>query len=363
MPTPELDLFVAPDTTAFSVGLEPAHNLLNSLMLITKAEKLSGLDPWITRTAAALTAEQRHKNHLVLHGFYYALIPERRYPDFLSFVDDLASTEPAELRDRVLHAYFHMPPRAADADPVEDYTSILADKETYLHFLLDRFPVETIDAALESEAFSYMVDPPAMQALIVSHLREMWETILAPEWRRVTPMLQSAVDAFRRVDFSGMTNLEAARTVTGQDLEDCWDNSLERAERIIFVPSAHVGPYLGRFKANGTIWLVFGARLPEGTSVVSPDLSRAEILVRLSALADDNRLRILKLVAEDGELSSKDIMTRLELSQSAASRHLTQLSATGYLSERRCEGAKCYALNSERVQDTLGAISAYLELG
>lgn len=363
MPTPELELFVAPGTTTFAVGLEPAHNLLNSLMLLTKADKLSGLDPWITRTAAALTEEQRHKNHLVLHGFYYALIPERRYPDFLSYVDDLAAQEPEALRDRVLDAYFHLPPKESSAALPDEKTAVLADKETYLHFLLDRFPVETIDAALESEAYTYMVDPPAMQALIVSHLREMWEAVLLPEWRRVTPMLQSAVEAFRRVDLGGMPNMEAVRTVTGQDMEDCWDDSLEKAERIVFIPSAHVGPYLGRFKSNGTLWLVFGARLPEGTSVVSPDLSRAEILVRLGALADDNRLRILKLVAEEGELSSKDIMLRLELSQSAASRHLTQLSATGYLLERRCEGAKCYALNGERIQDTLRAVSAFLEAG
>jgi DNA-binding transcriptional ArsR family regulator len=106
--------------------------------------------------------------------------------------------------------------------------------------------------------------------------------------------------------------------------------------------------------------VLFGARVPEGAQIHAPDLSRAEILVRLNALADDTRLRILKLISEGGELRSQEIMTRLELSQSAASRHLTQLSATGYLDERRCEGAKCYALNPRRIKDTLRAISAFL---
>jgi DNA-binding MarR family transcriptional regulator len=53
-------------------------------------------------------------------------------------------------------------------------------------------------------------------------------------------------------------------------------------------------------------------------------------------------------------------MERLDLSQSATSRHLKQLSATGYLSERRCNGAKCYALNPERLENTLKAISNFL---
>jgi len=53
-------------------------------------------------------------------------------------------------------------------------------------------------------------------------------------------------------------------------------------------------------------------------------------------------------------------MTQLDLSQSAASRHLKQLSATGYLSERRREGAKCYSLDPERIEDVLAAVSSYL---
>ena len=142
--------------------------------------------------------------------------------------------------------------------------------------------------------------------------------------------------------------------------EEYWKLVFEQAERLIFVPSTHVGPYLGKFKFGNTLWMLFGARIPEGVQVHAPDLSRAEILVRISALADDTRLRILKLVSEGGELCSHDIMIRLRLSQSAVSRHLKHLSATGYLSERRCNGAKCYALNPKRVEDTLCAISVFL---
>jgi ArsR family transcriptional regulator len=92
----------------------------------------------------------------------------------------------------------------------------------------------------------------------------------------------------------------------------------------------------------------------------APDLSRAELLVRLNALADNNRLRILKLVSERGEQSSLDLIAALQLSQSTVSRHLKQLTATGYLAERRCNGAKCYTLNPKRIQATLQALSAYL---
>ena len=59
-------------------------------------------------------------------------------------------------------------------------------------------------------------------------------------------------------------------------------------------------------------------------------------------------------------MSSQDLIAGLELSQSTVSRHLKQLTATGYLTERRCNGAKCYTLNPRRIRDTLQALSVFL---
>jgi DNA-binding transcriptional ArsR family regulator len=268
----------------------------------------------------------------------------------------------------MLAAYARIPPRVDEADricaddaPPVDLGPVLKDVDSYLDFLRERFDADRLDAELEAQAYSFVVDPPAMQDLIVSHLRKMWDEYLAAEWARVAPMLEDSVRAFQQVDLSRMDRREAVQWVSGQDLEGAkWNMVFEKAERIILAPSAHVGPYLGRFWEGGTFWVLFGARLPAGSKVHAPDLSRAEIVVRLGALADDTRLRILQAVSEAGELSSQQIMADLGLSQSAASRHLKQLSATGYLSARRCNGAKCYALDQERIEDTLRAVGSFL---
>jgi DNA-binding transcriptional ArsR family regulator len=200
-----------------------------------------------------------------------------------------------------------------------------------------------------------------MQAFMVSHLRHMWERYMAPEWERVKPMLKDSVSAFQELDFKGMSNLEAAQLITDQELDTCLQELVGQAKRIVFAPNAHIGPYLTKFRyPNDTLGIIFGARLPRGAKIQAPDLSRNEILVRLSALADDNRLCILKYIAEHGEQRSQDIMEALEFSQSATSRHLGLLSATGYLVERRCEGAKCYVLNPARLDETLEALRGYL---
>jgi hypothetical protein len=115
-------------------------------------------------------------------------------------------------------------------------------------------------------------------------------------------MLEDAVQAAQQLDLTGANDFQAARLITGHELdEENWAPLFERANQIVFVPSAHVGPYLGQFCERDTVRVLYGARLPEGVTFSAPDLSRAEILVRLNALADGNRLRILKLISERGE--------------------------------------------------------------
>jgi DNA-binding IclR family transcriptional regulator len=65
------------------------------------------------------------------------------------------------------------------------------------------------------------------------------------------------------------------------------------------------------------------------------------------------------LIRERGELCAQEIIDLLELSQSTCSRHLRQLTASGYLRERRTESGKCYSLNPDRLVDTARAIESY----
>lgn len=366
---PGQDFIVTPEGAPISVALEPAHNALYSLLLLSTAEHMPGLAAWVTRTASALTPSERRQHDLVIIGLHHALPPEQSWSSFPAYLNHLATCNPDSLRDKMLAAYARMP-LLADRDecctwldepaPI-DLRAILRDTDSYLDFLRERFGPEKLDVELEAQAYSLVIDPPTMQNLIVSHLQKMWDEHLAPEWERVEPMLRDSVKAFRQSDLSNKSRLETAEFITGQELkEEKWGPAFERAEQVIFVPSAHVAPYVGKLGDGDTLWVLFGARIPEGVHFYAPDLSRAEIAVRLDALADDVRLRILRLIAEKGELQSQEIMATLGLSQSAASRHLKQLSATGYLSERRCNGAKCYKLNPERIEDMLHAVSGFL---
>jgi DNA-binding transcriptional ArsR family regulator len=110
--------------------------------------------------------------------------------------------------------------------------------------------------------------------------------------------------------------------------------------------------------------IFYGARLPRTSApenAPTTALTRSELLMRLNALADDTRLKMLKLLTEREEICAQDFINELNLSQSSTSRHLRQLTASGYVNERRRDVAKCYSLNHERVEDTLNALARYLQ--
>ena len=361
MPAPNSTFALSPTQAMVSVALEPVHNVLNSMTLLNKVSDMSGYGEWIAQTAASLPSQLLYNNLLVLEGLHYAVIPNRSWPSFPAYLEHLNEVDPIRLRDAILDAYSSIPCKGEDI-PLAHPIDMLTTLGTFLDYLQARFTPDHINLQIESEAYLLLKDPPAMRETILDHLQTMWDTYFVTEWTRVTPMLQSSVLAFQQTDFTSLTPMEATRQIIGQEVPEGWKKMLEWVdpEQLVFVPSAHIGPYLRAFRADGLTWLFFGARLPQGTQMRVPDLSRSELLVRLSALADDTRLRILHLLGQQGELCSKDIIAELDLSQSAASRHLQQLSASGYLSERRVEGAKCYHLNEERIQDTFQALASFI---
>jgi DNA-binding transcriptional ArsR family regulator len=277
-------------------------------------------------------------------------------------LDELEQADPYERRDQALVAFLDRVSDKLDGD-VPTAEQVLADQAVYVA-LLERVcsaKEEECDLEFYRQVHDLFTDPPAMHQLTVTHLRAMWDEFLASEWEHNLPMLQESVTAFQEIDFSGMSCAEVVRRVTGRELVTECEKWQQDFTQIMFIPSAHIGPYVGIFPHDKQVKVVFGARVPAGVVVRSTELSRSELLMRLSALADETRLRILELLTSEHAQSSPEIMERLALSQSAASRHLRQLAATGFLSVERSEGAKVYRLSRQRIDDTCGALKKLVQ--
>jgi DNA-binding transcriptional ArsR family regulator len=359
----ELELVAPEKRISVAFGLEPAYSGLTSMILLGKNK--SGMGEWVSQTAAIMTPEQLHNNRLACSSAA-AHFDGVDWPSFPAWVDDLAARDPVAMRDQDLAALLTKAARFLGDAGLPSADHLLDDRTNYLEFvkrLLERkSPGAEFNREHYEEVFGLLQDPARRQELTVSHLRMVWDEHLAAEWERNRPMLEDSASAFESIDYGEMSGSEiVAQAMERDEMPSDWEEMLVGVEHYIVVPSAHIGPYVILMDVSGdTARIVTRARIPAGSSVTSPALSRSELIMRLSGLNDDTRLRILELLAREGEKDTKYIMAELGLSQSSASRHLGQLSATGYLVTHRSEGVKHYRLNQQRIEDTLIALKEFL---
>ena len=358
--------FIAPKGTKIRFALEPAYNALCSLTLLS--EDIGGADDWVDDMVARLSPDEVKANGLRVE-VVFSQLGNQTWPSFPALIDDLAGYDPEALTERIATHFARMLAKHLDdRAEIPEPDDLFADRERFLALCQQLSRIKG-DGDDQSEwclgIFDLMQQPPAdLHRELVDHLRMMWDSYLADEWERNLPLLRESLAAFELLDLSNLTTSEAIRRIIGRDEPDQWGNWRDGLDEIIFIPSPHIGPYVLLIKPSETTTarVLFGARIPEGATVHSPVLSRSDLTQRLEALADDTRLRILELVALEGEQGAKDIMDRFDLSKSAASRHLRQLTANGYLIVRQQDVSKYYRLNPNRIDETLRMLKAFLQL-
>lgn len=364
------DFILAPTSVQVRFELDEFMILWFDLNMIDSTDYLSGLGEWVSNTTQSMTPEQRLNNRVTLRAiehYYEDDEYQAEKKDFLEFVAEVGEADPHRLVLSTLHDL-----REYESYPGDE--ALMTSEETFVEFfralMIEKEKTEFFDEVFLRYQYQMLIQPEKLQAMMHDHLKFMWSTYLNPEWDRTRATLQEAVDTFAQLDYSGMSAFEIIEAVTGRNMRgtDKHGNQLGQATAIRFLPSMHLGPYVGfapaKKDADGNIaemTLYFRPRPAKNAGLSSPALDRNELLVRLNALSDETRLKMLELLTQHQELCAQDFITRLELSQSSASRHLRQLTASGYVSERRKDVAKCYSLNQDRIDDTITALKTFLK--
>lgn len=361
----EMNLIAPEKIFTYRVEVHQIENFLGGLLFLNLVDEYPGLSDWLAQTAKALTPEQRLDNQVILGPLRPAIaIPTTTaWPSFSAYHATLEAEDPAAMRERVLDDFSKAGEKEGEYLPRE---VALNDQEAFISFFEHRYTehdkIDFFHRATYKAAHALLLDPERLKARVVSHLRTMWEEHFEQEWLRNLPTLKESAAAFQKLNLEKLSLNEVFRTITGRALPEQWRGYFDKMQDspVVFSPMAHIGPYISMSKYHKNIvYILYRARRPEDE--YSPTLDRSELLVRLNALADDIRLRILELVVDGSEIDVKTIMAALDLSQSAASRHLRQLSATGFLAERRQDGAKFYRLNRQRVNDTINTLTEFFE--
>ncbi len=356
---------IAPQKIAtFRFSTDPVRNLLCSLFLLN--DEKDEFSEWVNEMIEGLSPDQLKENKM-LTGIASRFVEGREWSSFPTWLEALEARDPQEMQDWLIEDFLKVSAEIMGVPPDQLPTpeELLADDKFYLATYEKVYEKKgyEFDREYHQKEYQILQDPGAFKDKIISYMRRMWEENLQEEWQRIQPMLHDSIKAFETLDFSGMSTEEALLRITGRDqMPQIWDHWISTTEEVVIIPSAHIGPYLMTMDKNeSTVWLVVRAHIPEGAGISSPTLTRSELLMRLSALSNDTRLRILELLNQKGERNATDIQQELELTQSATSRHLTQLFATGFLHQRRLEGVKHYSINYDRINNTADALIGFLE--
>ena len=357
---------LTPEKITYSSAMDPGANGISSLIALNETQHLSGFPDWVLDTVASMTTEQMRVNHLVLEGMLDIFEFDRVWRSFEELIDHLEEKDPIWLRDRILEGVARSRHGEYEDDPslkAPSPENLLKDKALYTEHMR-RLHSHKKDPDLEfhEAIYALLKAPGKLQDLVIDHLRFMWGEYLAPEWQRVKAQIRAAATAFKNLDLADLSPKDAIREVLGRDLmKNFSDEKFAGSEEMIFVPSAHIGPYALVLSTGKVAKLIFGAHHADRFQGESAVLSRSEVLVRLNALSDDTRLQILELFLESEELTSQEVISQLDLSQSSASRHLIQLCASGFLTEQRRANCKSYSLNRDRIDETLSLVKDFLK--
>ena len=209
-------------------------------------------------------------------------------------------------------------------------------------------------------------DPLAVHERFLALLEAYWEAAFAEEWERIEPDLAASVgEAGRQIASVGVYGLlrglfpevrsdpEAGRFW----LERPHDHevSVGPGRTLVLTPSAYVWPHV-RVSCDEPwpLGLVFPAR--SITREARPRIPPAQLVGVLRALADDTRLRALRLIAERPR-STQELAPLVGISEAALSKHLRALADAGLL-ERRREG---YYVLYRLVEAQLDAVAPSLD--
>jgi DNA-binding transcriptional ArsR family regulator len=130
---------------------------------------------------------------------------------------------------------------------------------------------------------------------------------------------------------------------------------------ITFVPIALISAPGYLFFGYGNITVLYDSQRTEAR-IAEIEQIRDRSLSTLRALGDENRLRILQLIAQAaGQMSGKKIAHRLNLSPSVISRHLAQLKDGGLIHEQSADNRTItYTLEREALTRLPEHLLAYL---
>ena len=333
-----------------------ALSIVVDLSFVALAPEHEGFDQWVYSTSAALSADLRDDIHILYKPLGNKLLLDEliragesieEIPAFVRFIGGLSPEAVRASNQYCLEALGEAAGLIPASEDLLDDPSALRSR---LDALADR---DLIRPTRLDELARLLAHPEELKAMLIHLVTRFWDRHVRSDRPACAALEKRSIANLSARSFTGSPS-EIIAEISGRPIPDAHRGIIESARRLVFVPSCHTGPYVSVDPLGDEaekMVVIYNCRPTSGTDDETT-LPIGELFPPLKALADETRLQILSIL-NGKELYAQQIVDRMDVSQSAVSRHLRLLVAAGVLHERRHEGMKFYRINEETIAATL----------
>jgi DNA-binding transcriptional ArsR family regulator len=204
-------------------------------------------------------------------------------------------------------------------------------------------------------ALALFDDPEGLRARLLQMIRRFYDEHYRPDEARRQASMRRSAEAHQ----SDLTRdaKDVARLVQGRSTSCLETVCLGDYRTYVFVPSLDVGVYNSCIDYPSLHALYYACEHQYRGADDDGTVARLALVYR--ALADEQRLRILRLLRDD-ELYVQEIVERTGLHQSVVSRHLSFMKGVGLVNARRENNMKFFSLNREAGDELRRAVETLL---
>jgi DNA-binding transcriptional ArsR family regulator len=214
-----------------------------------------------------------------------------------------------------------------------------------------------------------VADPEAFAKRLARFFERYWRTAFAAEWERIEPLLARAIaESGRRIAADGVwavlgrlpphCRIDPRRRELLIDLPHEHALDIDQTNPLLLTPSVFVWPHL-RINCDPPWPTAITYAAPTVARDAEPRIPPAELLRVLRALADDTRLRVLKLIAQKPR-TTQELAPLVGLSNAGLSKSLQRLAEAGLVTAHRDGYYVLYTLAPSRLDALPNAVQRYL---
>jgi DNA-binding transcriptional ArsR family regulator len=315
---------------------------------------------WVEKARAALGPDLVEEVHFFYDGLWHSCalmeLPVD-YPgaadDAAGFIDYVAAMDPDTF---LFYLWGRVVPRA-------EIGAMRADPARVVRYLYDFYEAlwqgKGLDHLNSPALPQSAAEPEALQRRVVTLLRTYYDRVFRAELADLRHCWAVSVAEKQAALARQDPAVFLSRLTEGHAMSPMFPEGIPLRE-IRLVPSCYIWRSTFQVWGYGTYVVMYDASMTE-ERVQALDQAAEQITLRAAALADTNRLKILRAISQDEGVYGYKLAVICGISQPAISRHMGILKRAGLVDEVPRDGRVLYRLRRAAVDEFIPQLLRYID--